>query len=121
MSLREIMQQLNIEVTKEDIENGRPNNPWYCPIAVSLRRLLPTIDPRFGREFGPDFRVGSQFILVENTDSSMETTPETVEKPVSWLWFKQTEESSKFVIDFDNGKEVQPLVFKVELTDCLSD
>lgn len=32
---------VTLEVTKDDIKNGKRGNPRYCPIALALKRALP--------------------------------------------------------------------------------
>lgn len=29
---------MKLEITQEDIDNGKPSTPWACPIALALKR-----------------------------------------------------------------------------------
>lgn len=39
---------MKIEVTREDINNGVPSNPWRCPIGLAISRALGIDDPDDG-------------------------------------------------------------------------
>ena len=79
-----------IEITHEDIERGEQGNPWGCPIARAASREWPELKIGVGGGLITGWKAG---ILVASFK-----LPDTVR---AWQG------------DFDRGKFVHPLVFKV--------
>jgi hypothetical protein len=74
-----------IQVTKDDIKNGKRLNDCQCPIALAFKRN--------GFE---SVKVTRHFVELEGFD------------------FELPFEAENFVKDFDNKKNVEPFQFKVE-------
>jgi hypothetical protein len=83
---------VTIDVTDEDIANGKPKEPYGCPIYLAGKRA--------GIE---RLRVGSSCLDVLEGDRSM-----NIELPP---------EASSFITLFDFGALVYPFSFTIELPD----
>jgi hypothetical protein len=79
---------MTIEVTQEDIDNGKRRRCRHCPVALALRRFTRSV------------WVADQSYL-HNLDLQKEIgTPNRV---------------SFFIEEFDAGKPVKPFTFKIDL------
>jgi hypothetical protein len=93
---------IRVEVTAEDINRGEPESCKHCPIALAIDRALSAagIESRswvMGRtvSFGKDTR-----------------------RPRPWACLPY--EALVFVVRFDEGHDLMPIVFDLELPDDLS-
>jgi hypothetical protein len=75
--------QIELEVTEADIERGSTESPWYCPIALALKR---TLNKRIG-------------ISVSS------------ELTIDHVYIKTPARLSRFMVRFDSGKRVKPFKF----------
>lgn len=80
---------IKVEVTKEDIANGERENSCKCPVALALSRLGTDVSVGNG-EIG--FWLGDKYRLIE--------IPDMVDD---------------FITQFDNGKEVEPFEFTLNV------
>ena len=78
---------MKIIVTKEDIQNGRRENPYLCPIARAIKRQC--------KYTGRRVSVGCRVATVNYR---------TLDIPKS---------AQKFIDDFDNKKPVKPFSFNL--------
>jgi hypothetical protein len=76
-----------IDVTKQDIDGGRRGNPFCCPIAIAMHRVL-EISPPQCPVFPSEMKIGWRNIPLPN-------------------------EAKKFVDRFDAGLDVEPFSFEV--------
>lgn len=76
-----------IDVTKEDIEAGKPREATSCPIALAATRAV-----------GHQMYMGSS--LLHSGDMQ---------------WFFVSPEVSGWIHDFDAGRDVEPISFEVDL------
>jgi len=77
-----------IKVTAEDIASGTRNNGGSCPIALALRRYLPSVP----------LSVGSMFILY-GVDETQVPLPKSAQR---------------FIGSFDKGLTVSPFSFRLQ-------
>jgi len=82
-----------IEVTRDDIRRGHPEDDCRCPVSLAIRRAV-----------GLDTSVGDGVIVVDYA------TPWQIE-----IW--SPEEVIQFVEDFDAGRKVKPFAFELDLPD----
>lgn len=83
--------RFEVSVTEEDINNGVPGDPNYCPIALAIQRIF----PNFGVMVGKD-RINLEF--------EMNNSP-------GFYCIGTTYSQYRFVRRFDKGKSVQPFNF----------
>lgn len=87
------MNNLKIEVTQDDIEQGTKRNCNLCPIALAITRVT-----------------GKQcFVIPEKIE--VYTTLSRVSRV---LFYRPTKEAVDFMCAFDDGEEVQPFTFTAE-------
>jgi len=88
------MKPITVRVTKDDIKNGKREDPKSCPIARAVRR-------RLGHRF---VRAAHGFLAVKDGRGAM-------------LYYDAPSSYRDFIDRFDGGKFVRP--FTVEFTfDC---
>jgi len=93
------MKTIRIQVTKKDIKAGAQDSPTDCPIARALRRACPNF----------------QFVYVGDDFASLNRTPcelsncEQIDLP---------EVARQFVRQFDNGDDVKPIRFEMQIPDA---
>lgn len=83
---------MKIEITEDDIKNGKPCNSKMCPIASAAQRA--------GLKF---VTVGEQDIYFQDPDLG---------KPG---WHALPEKAVHFIINFDARKEVHPFSFDLDV------
>lgn len=71
---------IELEVTAEDIARGKTESPWYCPVALALKR---TLNKRTGVAVSSELSIDHAYIK----------TPARI---------------SRFTVAFDRGKRVRP-------------
>ena len=76
---------MKITVTKKDIQNGRRENPWFCPIARAIKRQCKLTGSRVS--------IGARSAAVDYVNLDI---------PKS---------AQKFIDNFDNKKSVKPFSF----------
>ena len=81
-----------IEITHEDIERGKRWEPCLCPIALASQRVWPE---SVNIIVGPDRGIQ---LTINGTD---------------WVEYPLPDTAKLWLADFDAGKFVHPLVFKV--------
>ncbi len=81
---------ITIAVSEADIENGIPNNPAHCPVAVALQRLLQRDDVSVT---GPTVHIGEH------------------------LTYKLPTAAKDFIAEFDSGNYAYARAFSFDLTD----
>ena len=81
---------MKIEVTAEDIKNGKKLNCFWCPIALAVSRSANTPD-----------------CWVDNT---------RVE--IRGMIYQLPREAGQFIVDFDKGARVEPFSFELEVLDA---
>lgn len=91
--------KLTISVTQEDIDNGEPEEPDACPIALSVERLV-----------GANNWIGVTDVDLCIWSPKLEMQPYTQPLPRS---------AQKFVTRFDGGKAVKPFRFRAVIPDEL--
>ena len=79
------------ELQQGDIDKGMPGRPAYCPVALALRRQLPT-----GWEVS--VRVG---IGLKHRDDG------------TYIWFPIPDSVRRFVGAFDDEQPVEPFEFEL--------
>lgn len=88
------MSMVDLKITKEDIESGKPGDGEFCPIAYSAKRT-----------FGPE--------------ASVSVDGDTVQVELSFLneslTYELTKKAENFVYDFDDYKKVKPFKFTARL------
>lgn len=88
--------KLHVEVTAEDIANGKRETACYCPIALALKRLGVKDPDVFGER--------EECVSVPCDDD---------EEP--WDHYQLPDEAIDFVVKFDLGAEVAPFAFDLEV------
>lgn len=83
--------KLRVEVTAEDIANGKREDSESCPIALALLRC----DGVFGAEVNEDITT------VTPDDDRLSGSP--------------PKEASDFIDNFDAGNDVEPFAFEIEV------
>lgn len=78
---------MKIQVTAEDIANGRRSDCHNCPVSLAWNRVM-----------GGDYKVGLG-VIVQN----------------SCILFWLPKIAQKFIFDFDAGRPVEPFEFEVNL------
>jgi len=84
---------ITINVTQRDIKRGKPFSGRECPVALALLRHFRDID------------VGVYSCSVFHE--------------YKWLLVKFPPKASKFILDFDANKHVEPFHFNLKLVDML--
>lgn len=79
---------MNINVTQEDINQGKRSRCFECPIALAMSRV-------FGFSVGS---LGHEVFRPSNRDATLGLIPP---------------EAMRFMRDFDNGSVVQPFMFEL--------
>jgi hypothetical protein len=90
---------MKIKVTREDINLGRPNSSYFCPLAYAVGRLF------------HDCRV-----IVGSSEINLFILRDGVEFPNKA--FKLPLKAKEFIKKFDNEEYVEP--FEFELSDGIS-
>jgi len=86
---------LIVDVTQDDIDNGVPEDEHHCPIAMAVRRKVPTTEC-------VTVDVGQLLlVLQEHREQHFEA-----DLPISAM---------KFVKNFDDGSSVHPFKFAVTM------
>lgn len=88
-------EQVWVQVTQEDIDSGDPCNPFSCPLSLAVRRTLT------GR-----WAVTRTNVFLQGTNS-----PYAQYKFTNYLL---PENAKQFVKDYDEGREVRPIIFTME-------
>jgi hypothetical protein len=73
-----------IDITQEDIDNGKLRSAWHCPIAKSLKRIFgkqPSVTPLCIRIYGPE--LGDMLVYNINEELSQFMSDFDIERPVS--------------------------------------
>jgi hypothetical protein len=78
-----------IQVTQEDIKNGKRCHGCYCPVALAVTRVVPQAD---------------KVIRVETT--GLQLTPHA-------KWLQLPESARTFIRDFDTKQPVAPFEFEL--------
>lgn len=76
-----------VNVTQEDIDNGKPRHICGCPVALAVKRMA--LDP------------GSVYVSGRYTN-------------IDGHQHVNSRKTSKFVNDFDSGNPVKPFEFEIE-------
>ncbi len=84
------MKPIKVEVTAEDIETGKRNDPCHCPVALAIMRTVPGVSPDGGLFAG--------VFVLRWADKCMRT-PDAV---------------AEFIVQFDGGGDVHPFAFELE-------
>lgn len=92
---------MKVDVTQEDIDYGIPECGSYCPIALAVKRAVPT---------ATSIEVDQGGARVE-WKSGEEGTPE---ERLVVAFYPLPDAASRFVVDFDSGLEVMPFSFEME-------
>lgn len=92
------LNEITINVTWEDIENGIPGTPVYCPIAQAAKREMIGCT---------NFAVGSFIMWVMGLDRR-------------YLEFALPPEATMFIEAFDTGRDVEPFKFTARKVDDLA-
>ena len=82
------------EVTQEDIDEGQPNSTTRCPIAHAVKRTME-----------------GNYCYVPSCKSLTPIEIKTLDNKgpeQEWLFFEHSQESRKFVHDFDLNLEAKP-------------
>jgi hypothetical protein len=87
------MCSFEVEISQEDISQGKKGNPDYCPVALAMKR-----------------RFNTHVVVVTDVFRFMKG-----ESFGGKNYFKLPPEASQWIADFDHLKEVQPITFKVEI------
>jgi hypothetical protein len=92
-----------IHVTQEDIREGIPQTYSLCPVALAIRREL-------GVEQYGLVSVTQKHVFVRR-----EEFPSTSVRPLPpGTWYKAPPEVTSFIVNFDEGTEVEPFEFEME-------
>ena len=91
---------MNVSITNEDIDNGRPDHTCLCPIAIAIERAL--------RKRGLDIRG------VQVEASHVEIA--YYAGGIRWRRITLPQEARTFIERFDYGTEVEPFEFELQLT-----
>lgn len=91
------LDSITCEVTQDDIDNGRRAVSSACPIALAINRTL-GLEPRSSIVGLKDFNLGEINVHASHQSHFNQT-------------FSHTPESGQFVMDFDDGKKVEPATF----------
>lgn len=89
------MKTITVEVTQDDIANGKQGECGFCPIALALNRHAPA---------NHHFTVGSNTATLCREDRNDSIPLETASLPLV---------ASRFVYDFDHTSTVRPFTFKI--------
>jgi len=101
---------MDVEVTQDDIDNGVPEDPCNCPIALALNRAFP------GTEFGVN--TVSEFTGPRAAISSAEAARATTEEAGAkgFTYFTPSESKPGFFVKaFDRGEKVEPIKVSVRV------
>lgn len=82
--------EINVTVTQEDIDNGAMKSCNNCPVALALKRTLQT-----------DVEVRDKIYILDDTEKLKK-----IKVPL---------EVSLFIENFDEGYEVKPLTFTLDV------
>lgn len=80
---------MTIHVTQEDIDTGQRNKPWACPVALAIKRAMPT----------HVVEAGPEVVYLHKPGDLANTAYHT---PIT---------ASFFIENFDNGAPVSPFSF----------
>lgn len=97
MTIINIPDELVVEVTADDIRNGKPTNNCECPVALALKRL-------------PGVAAGSAWVDFTHAEVKYTVGGETFD-----LVFSLPREAAGFIEAFDFGDPVEPVTFTAEL------
>lgn len=86
---------MRVYVTQDDIDKGDKADCRYCPIALALRRPMPTTDIEVGADFITMYRI-----------SRLTTVEQFYEAALPWL-------AGVFVANFDTNRAVAPFHFDI--------
>ena len=84
---------LHVEVTQEDIDRGEPVEALCCPVAHALRRA------------------GAPHPMVLRGNCLLDSESNRPDR----RWIELPEEVARFVMRFDNGHDVAPFAFDLEV------
>lgn len=84
------MTKHTIEITQEDIKNGKKQNCWRCPIALALKRKFPAKN------------LWVQEVFIEDKGSNNEE-------------YDLPKDAICFISKFDNEETVLPFSFEIDL------
>jgi len=87
---------MKINVTKEDIKNGQPQNIQCCPIALALRRTFKT-----------------DMVEVKKNDENNEVILQVDDNEYDKDYVSNHNDIFYFVDSYDDGGQVEPFTFKI--------
>ena len=105
------MNRIKIQVKEKHIKDGSPENCTYCAVALAVSDKLSSM-----------FKLDLESRIIEkgNTDYALDLT---TNKPFPYqlkfdtqINMQDQETLNDFVYDFDNGKEVNPFEFDIEIS-----
>ena len=105
------MNKIKIQVKEKHIKDGIPENCTYCAVALAVSDKLSSM-----------FKLDLESRIVEkgNTDYALDLA---TNKPFPYqlkfdtqINMQDQETLNDFVYDFDNGKEVNPFEFDIEIS-----
>jgi len=105
------MNRIKIQVKEKHIKDGSPENCTYCAVALAVSDKLSSM-----------FKLDLESRIVEkgNTDYALDLA---TNKPFPYqlkfdtqINMQDQETLNDFVYDFDNGKEVNPFEFDIEIS-----
>ena len=96
---REMYRAVTVEVTQDDIDNGKPQQAYACPIALAASRTTGF----------PQDQVGVSDLLCVYGNRLDRYGPEDEREVLAT--YDLTGDAMTFIIDFDRGKEVEPFTF----------
>ena len=105
-----------IEVTKEHIKNGCPEDECCCPIALAVQDAVEM-------SFCDDVDISQANIIVTVHDDDINVHHHNNNAEMDWLYGVSPKDKdewsviSDFIYAFDNGKEVKPFTIEME-TNC---
>jgi len=105
------MNRIKIQVKEKHIKDGSPENCTYCAVALAVSDKLSSM-----------FKLDLESRIIEkgNTDYALDLA---TNKPFPYqlkfdtqINMQDQETLNDFVYDFDNGKEVNPFEFDIEIS-----
>lgn len=93
---------MKITVTQDHIDNGVCGNPFRCAIAQAVSELYPDYQVRVS-----DFSI---FVSKSGPNLMSRTVAYSIDRELP-------EEMREFIANFDDGKQVTPTIFEVDIYD----
>ena len=88
---------MKINVTKEDIKNGQPQNIQCCPIALALRRTFKT-----------------DMVEVKKNDENNQVILQIDDDEYDKDYVSNHNDIFYFVDSYDDGGQVEPFTFEIK-------